>query len=179
MKAACALMIPLCLASACGATSATSTATSGADGGAVSLPSPRDTDAGRPPFFAEPCTDGPRWPNGSAFEYERHGPTDAPACTPHCGPNANASSLWGGPELMKLTSAALPSGTCAHEGNTCTMAAEWLGTCPPEGRAEGPFDLFICRCAAGRWACTIDGTEPSATSQSCALPENAGADGAP
>jgi hypothetical protein len=137
------------------------------------------TDAGRPPFFVEPCTDGPRWPNGSQFQYEVKGPTDAPACTPHCGPNASASSLWGSPDLMKLTSAALPSGACQHEGNTCTMAAEWLGPCPPSGRAVGPFDLFICRCTSGRWGCTVDGESPSATSQTCELPDGAGADAGP
>ncbi len=150
-----------------------------ADAGATSPSATPGTDAGRPPFFVEPCSDGPRWPNGSPFEYEHDGPVTAPACTPHCGPNASASSLWGPPDLMKLTTAALPSGGCEHDGNTCTMGAEWLGVCPPGGRAVGPLDLFICRCTTGRWGCTVDDSSPSDTAQTCDLPEDAGADGEP
>jgi hypothetical protein len=133
-------------------------------------------EAGPPPtYFVEACTDGPRWPNGSQFSYERDGPTDAGPCTPHCGPNPKASALWGS-MTMGLTTAALPSGACSHEGNTCTMAAEWLGPCPLGDSAEGPLDLFICRCTSGQWGCTIDATAPSATSQSCTPPADAGMD---
>jgi len=163
---------------ACGHIASTDNADASTDNADASTSQPA-TDAGRPPFFVEPCTDGPRWPNGTDFQYELHGPTDAPACTPHCGPNASASSLWGPPELGKLTIAALPSGGCQHDGNTCTMGAEWLGPCPAGGKAVGPLDLFICRCASGHWACTVDGTEPSATSWSCDLPADGGADGGP
>jgi len=127
-----------------------------------------------PPYFVEPCSDAPRWPNGTDFSYEDDGPSDAGPCTPHCGPNASASAMWGPPMLGKLTSAALPSGPCVHEGNTCTMAAEWLGPCPEGGSAVGPFDLFICRCTSGEWACTIDGESPSGTAQTCTLPDDAG-----
>lgn len=114
------------------------------------------------------CSDGPRWPRGTNFDYERGGPTDAPACTPHCGPNQPASALWGG---RALTSDALPSGTCAESSVVCTMSAEWLGPCPPEGSPIGPLDLFICRCTSGIWACTVDATAPAATAWSCRLPD--------
>ena len=134
------------------------------------------SEAGPPPYFVEPCSDGPRWPNGTQFAYERGAPSDAGPCTPHCGPNAKASALWGS-MTMNLTSAALPSGACAHEGNTCTMGAEWLGPCPAGGLAEGPLDVFICRCTSGRWGCTIDATAPSATDWTCTPPADAGTDG--
>lgn len=116
------------------------------------------------------CSDGPRWPRGTQFEYERGGPIDAPACTPHCGPNKSPSSMWSGARGA-LTSDALPSGACAENGVVCTMSAEWLGPCPEGAEAIGPLDLFICRCASGAWACTIDATSPSATSNSCRLPD--------
>jgi len=148
------------------------------DGGAAIFDAGPDApiNTASPPYFVEPCSDGPRWPNGTDFSYEHGGPSHAGPCTPHCGPNANASALWGSPMLGKLTSAALPSGSCAHEGNTCTMAAEWLGPCPEGGAAVGPFDLFICRCTSGRWGCTIDDESPSATEQTCTLPDDAGTD---
>src|SRR5688572_27292745 len=114
------------------------------------------------------CADGPRWPRGTNFEYERDGPTDAPACTPHCGPNQAASSNW--PRGF-LTSDALPSGFCDEDGVVCTMAAEWIGPCPPEGKTFGPLNKFICRCRSENWTCTIDATSPSASVQSCTLPD--------
>lgn len=118
------------------------------------------------------CSDAPRWPRGTRFEYERGGPSDAPACTPHCGPNAHASPMWGGAGgLNALTSDALPSGACDENGVACTMKAEWLGPCPPDGQPVGPLDLFICRCSGGRWSCTVDATSPSATSWSCMMPD--------
>lgn len=122
-------------------------------------------------FVEEPCSDGTRWVGGTPFQYESGGPTDAPACTPHCGPNAPASGMWSGVgNGNNLTSAALPSGPCLHPGNTCTMAAEWLGPCAPGNVASGPLDLFICRCTDGQWACTVDATAPSATAWSCVPP---------
>jgi hypothetical protein len=118
------------------------------------------------------CSDGPRWPRGTSFAYEASGPTDAPRCTPHCGPNQPASPICsgvgGGPHL---TSDALPSGACSEDGVVCTMTAEWLGPCPPDGSPSGPLDLFICRCTGGAWACTVDATAPSATSWSCRMPD--------
>ena len=143
------------------------------DGG---LDAPTNAAASPPPYFVEPCSDAPRWPNGTNFSYEHGGPSDAGPCTPHCGPNANASALWGSSMLGKLTSAALPSGPCAHEGNTCTIGAEWLGRCPEGGSAVGPFDRFICHCTSGNWGCTIDDESPSATEQTCTLPDDAGTD---
>ena len=133
-----------------------------------------DASAPAPAPTQEACSDGPRWPNGTKFSYETNGPVDAPPCIPHCGPNASASALWGPPALGKLTSAALPSGSCADEGNVCTMGAEWLGPCPPGGTAAGPFDLFICRCTSSKWECTVDATSPSSTEQTCSLPDDAG-----
>lgn len=115
------------------------------------------------------CSNGPRWPRGTHFEYERDGPTDAPKCTPHCGGTGR-------------TSDGLPSGACNEDGVVCTMTAEWLGPCPEGETASGPIDIFICRCTNGAWACTIDATAPSATMQSCSgdgarrLAQDAGAD---
>ena len=118
------------------------------------------------------CSDGPRWPRGTNFEYERNGPTDAPACTPHCGPNEAASGMWSGAGRGRaLTSDALPSGACAEDGVVCTMEAEWLGPCPESAQASGPLNLFICRCASGAWACTVDATAPSATAWTCHNPD--------
>ena len=148
-----------------------------ADGGLEAPTEAAAPSAAMPlPYFVEPCSNAPRWPNGTDFSYEHGGPSDAGPCTPHCGPNASASALWGPPMLGKLTSAALPSGPCAHDGNTCTMAAEWLGPCPDGGSAVGPFDLFICRCTSGAWTCTIDDRSPSVTEQTCTLPDDAGTD---
>jgi hypothetical protein len=118
------------------------------------------------------CSDGPRWPPGSQFEFERNGPTDAPRCTPHCGPNQPPSATWNGAGPRDaLTSEALPSGSCSEDGVVCTMAAELLPACPAGTRAVGPLDLFICRCTSGAWGCTIDATGPSATSWSCVMPD--------
>lgn len=114
------------------------------------------------------CSDGPRWPRGTDFEFERNGPTDAPACTPHCGPNEPASDMWSGTVRGgALTSDALPAGPCSEDGVVCTMQAEWLGPCPPTAVAIGPLDVFICRCASGAWACTVDATAPSGTLTTC------------
>jgi hypothetical protein len=126
------------------------------------------------------CSDGPRWPRGTDFEYERGGPTDAPPCTPHCGQVPSPSGMWsgiGGPGAT--TSDALPSGACNEEGVVCTMTAEWLGPCPDGATPVGPLNLFICRCMSGAWSCTIDASSPSATNQSCFDPniQDAGADG--
>ena len=121
------------------------------------------------------CTDGPRWPRGTNFAYEEKGPIDAPSCTPHCGPNDHASPMWDAVGTVDgreaLTSDALPFGACAEDGVVCVMSAEWLGGCPPEGKASGPLNTFICRCRAGAWACTIDATAPSATGYRCELPD--------
>jgi hypothetical protein len=114
------------------------------------------------------CSDGARWERGTNFEYEKSAPTDAPACTPHCGPNRPASPAWGG---AALTTDALPAGQCTEEGVVCTMQAEWLPPCPAEGSPGGPLDLFICRCSSGKWGCTIDATSPSATAWSCRMPD--------
>ena len=119
------------------------------------------------------CSDGPRWPRGHDFAYERDGPTDAPKCTPHCGGGAGRGG--------ELSSDALPSGTCSENGVVCTMTAEWLGPCPESATPSGPIDVFICRCTNGAWACTVDATAPSATTFSCsgdiASGKDAGADG--
>jgi hypothetical protein len=118
------------------------------------------------------CSDAPRWPRGNNFAFEQGGPTNAPLCTPHCGPNKSASSMWTGVgPANKLTSDALPSGPCTEPGVVCTMTAEWLGPCPPEGSPVGPLDLFICRCTSGNWTCTIDASSPSATMWSCRMPD--------
>jgi hypothetical protein len=119
-------------------------------------------------FVEEPCSNGVRWPGGTNFPYEADGPTNAPACTPHCGPNAPSAT-------HALTSAALPAGPCANAGNTCTMMAEWLGPCAPGNVASGPLDLFICRCTDATWVCTVDSTAPSATAWSCQAPVEGGA----
>jgi hypothetical protein len=47
------------------------------------------------------------------------------------------------------------------------MHAESLGPCPETAEAIGPLNLFICRCASGAWACTVDATAPSATAWTC------------
>ncbi|MBX3187318.1 MAG: hypothetical protein KF819_09900 [Labilithrix sp.] len=125
------------------------------------------------PSYAPPsatCSDAPRWPRGTSFEYEHDGPTGVPACTPHCGPNRSASGKWnavGAPGVTKLTSDALPSGACSEDGVVCGMTAEWLGPCPDEGLASGPLNDFYCRCISGRWSCTVDARAPSATAWEC------------
>lgn len=129
------------------------------------------------------CSNGPRWPRGTNFEYERGGPTDAPNCTPHCGEISAPSGMWSGAGGRgATTSDSLPSGSCNEDGVVCTMSAEWLGPCPAGETAVGPLDLFICRCANDAWVCTVDATSPSATGFSCSgdaarrVAEDAGAD---
>ena len=114
------------------------------------------------------CSDA-RWPLDTVFAYEHGGPTHAHPCTPHCGANRPASSMWPGDHL---TSQALPFGACSAEGDVCTLDVEWVGPCPDEGTARGPLDLFLCRCRGGSWACTVDDASPSATAQSCDAPSH-------
>jgi hypothetical protein len=49
--------------------------------------------------------------------------------------------------------AALPSGTCPNEGETCEMAAGNVTTCPEVGSKICDLTQFQCRCANGTWEC--------------------------
>ena len=162
-----ALTAAACGGLVAGETDPTATRVSGTKTGMPGDAPPANSPPEAAPFYVEPCSDGPRWEGGTRFQLELHGPTTAPACTPHCGPNVEASPRVRVPGMQRLTAAALPSGACVHAGNTCTMGAQSLGPCPPGSDADGPFDLFICRCVSGEWSCTIDGTSPGATAWSC------------
>ena len=92
---------------------------------------------------AEGCSTGPPV---TAAELVRASPPQAKAmCVPHCGELHYGNS--GAPFIS-----ALPSGTCAHEGEVCAMAAEIPVYCAGV-YAGGAADVFNCTCQAGMWSC--------------------------
>lgn len=114
---------------------------------------------------SEPCSNAERYPVGTQFPFDSGDTRDLPNCTPHCGANSSASPMWGG---AYLTSEALPSGACVHDGNACALRAEWVGKACAEGQTPvGPLVTFVCRCAQGSWACAVSPSNMSATMFEC------------
>lgn len=100
---------------------------------------------------ASACSTGPQYPEEYDYPFAEDDlaiadgcldPTSPPLCTPHCSAQTplGARSYCG-----------LPSGSCASEGEVCSMRAApaW---CFTTGLGARGF-VFHCSCTSGSWSC--------------------------
>ena len=96
------------------------------------------------------CSTGPAWGlDTQPPAYTGPQLDGVPECVPRCGAEAKLP----GPGFVRAV-AALPSGTCQHEGEPCGMAAAYTATC--NGVTQGcDLSTYQCRCESGNWRCYV------------------------
>ena len=104
---------------------------------------------------SSPCSTGPLYSWDYPFPVVSKAPDgyfvetrDPPTCTTHCGTVPNAANYVAYPYES------LPSGSCASEGELCSMRARPTCPCPIDahGANDGQY-TFYCRCSGGQWGC--------------------------
>ena len=111
-----------------------------------------------------PCSTGPAYETDLGFPIQSGSASDFPACTPRCGTTLNDGL------------AALPSGSCSSEGESCSAnTVKVLCRCK-EAIYVGAVHEMRCDCENGQWRCVIV-TPGSGGCSPC--PDDGGIDGEP
>jgi hypothetical protein len=113
------------------------------------------------------CSNGPAYDRGTAFppldpNAEARG---LPECVARCEAPGKASYA---PYGTVHSVAALPSGSCAYDGEACSMGAVRTLDCPDGTTVACSLTSYACRCEGGTWRCSSG--PPGASACTCQLP---------
>jgi hypothetical protein len=99
--------------------------------------------------------DGPQSPcsTGTPYTFETVFPSlsrdvaqGLPECVQRCGDDSHGAGSW-------PTTSALPTGSCEHDGERCSMPAWRERVCPDGSKVTCSLTGYECHCEDSTWRC--------------------------
>lgn len=121
-----------------------------------------------------PCSTGTPYTFDTAFPALPGNVAEGlPECVRRCGDDSRATTGPYGENTP--TTSALPTGSCEHDGERCSMGAVRERVCPDGRKVNCSFTGYECHCEDSTWRCYKGA--PGASACVCDFPDAGSNDG--